>query len=168
MPLGFKTLEVPFRNGTRWAMTIAWGDVSSAYYTTGIENIAVFTAVPKWVVKCLPAVKMLLEVLKRPAVARFLSRQIDRLAPGPSEQARAKDKAQLWGRVVDRTGNRGATLETPGGYALTVLTALEIVKRIRAGGVPVGFLTPAKAFGGRFICEFPGVSVEWPSGGPTA
>ena len=169
VPFGFKTMEVPFRDRSRWVMTIAWGDVSSAYYTTGIENIAVFTAVPKWVVKGLPAVKMLLEVFKRPAVARFLSRQIDRLAPGPDEAARAKDKAQLWGRVVDRAGNRAsATLETPGGYALTILTALECVKRAGAGGVATGFLTPAKAFGPQFICEFSGVSVEWPSAGTSA
>jgi short subunit dehydrogenase-like uncharacterized protein len=54
-----------------------------------------------------------------------------------------------------------ATLETPGGYALTVLTALAVVERVRGGGTAAGFLTPARAFGPQFICEFSGTSFRW-------
>ena len=46
VPLAWKTLDVPFREGMRTAMTIPWGDVASAYYSTGIGNIEVYAAAP--------------------------------------------------------------------------------------------------------------------------
>jgi short subunit dehydrogenase-like uncharacterized protein len=61
-----------------------------------------------------------------------------------------------------------ATLETPGGYALTVLTALAAVERVRGGGTAAGFHTPARAFGSQFICEFPGTSFRWQEDGAQA
>jgi short subunit dehydrogenase-like uncharacterized protein len=162
VPVGYKTLQIPFHDKTRWAMTIPWGDVSSAYYTTGIENIAVYTAVPKMLITCLPMLIGALKLLERPMIANFVSRQIDQRVKGPTEEVRTRQRAQIWGRVVDRAGNRqSATMETPSGYALTVLTALEAVKRVRAGGIAAGFLTPALAFGAKFIREFPDVDFQW-------
>ena len=84
VPLGYKTLQVPFRDQTRWAMMIPWGDVSSAYYTTGIENIAVYTAVPRLVIRCLPAIIHLIGLLEKPWIERLVLGRID--AP----QARAE------------------------------------------------------------------------------
>ena len=39
-------MEVPFRPGKRWCVSIPWGDVASAFYSTAIPNIEVFTAMP--------------------------------------------------------------------------------------------------------------------------
>src|SRR6185295_18082969 len=36
--------EIPFRSGPRMATTIPWGDISTAYRTTGIPNIRVYSS----------------------------------------------------------------------------------------------------------------------------
>ncbi|MGC4001861.1 MAG: saccharopine dehydrogenase NADP-binding domain-containing protein [Pirellulales bacterium] len=46
VPPAWKTRSVPFAEGTRTAVTIPWGDVSSAFHSTGIPNIEVYTVVP--------------------------------------------------------------------------------------------------------------------------
>ena len=46
VPAAWKTMVVKFWTGHRTAVTIPWGDVASAYYTTGIENIEVYTTMP--------------------------------------------------------------------------------------------------------------------------
>ena len=106
-----------------------------------------------------------LKLLAWPPLSRFVGRGIDRMAPGPDATALARDRCRLWGRVTDQAGKHVATLETPGGYALTILTALAAVERVRGGGTAAGFLTPALAFGGRFICEFAGTSFRWEADG---
>ena len=81
---------------------------------------------------------------------------------GPSNSERAKGHVEFWGRVTDTEGQTAeATLITPEGYSLTVLTSLEIVRKTLAGEVDPGFSTPAKAFDGEFIEQFDGVLFEW-------
>lgn len=41
MPLNHIITRINFGNGEKTAVTIPWGDVSTAYYTTGIPNIEV-------------------------------------------------------------------------------------------------------------------------------
>jgi short subunit dehydrogenase-like uncharacterized protein len=162
VPSAWKSMRINFADRPRWAMTIPWGDVSSAYYTTGIDNIEVYSAVPRATIAALGFFRGPLKLLGWPPLARLVSRGIDSLAPGPNAAALARDRGQLWGRVTDRAGKQvAATLETPGGYALTVLTALAVVERVRGGGTAAGFLTPARAFGPQFICEFSGTSFRW-------
>lgn len=38
----FRTRDIDFGSGMKSAVTIPWGDVSTAYYTTGIPNIEVY------------------------------------------------------------------------------------------------------------------------------
>ena len=64
-----------------------------------------------------------------------------------TEEELEKSRASLWGRVVDPAGRSlEATLETPGGYRLTVLCALAVVERVLDGLAPPGFSTPSRAF----------------------
>jgi short subunit dehydrogenase-like uncharacterized protein len=42
VPLAYKTRCIDFGDGEKLAMTIPWGDVSTAYATTGIPNIEVY------------------------------------------------------------------------------------------------------------------------------
>ena len=51
-----------------------------------------------------------------------------------------------------------ARLETPGGYTLTVLTALLITEKVLSGEVRAGFQTPSLAYGADLILSIPGVS----------
>ena len=42
VPLAYKTRRIDFGDGEKLAMTIPWGDVSTAFHTTGIPNIEVY------------------------------------------------------------------------------------------------------------------------------
>ncbi|HTU26760.1 MAG TPA: saccharopine dehydrogenase NADP-binding domain-containing protein [Pirellulales bacterium] len=155
----WKSQRIAFADRPRWGVTIPWGDVSSAYHTTKIPNIEVYTAMPRAAIAALRLFRGPLKMLGSPAIARLATRLIDRGPPGPDAAALERDRCHLWGRVTDRVGRQvSATLETPGGYALTVLTALAAVERVQGGAVAAGFHTPAGAFGGRFIREFPDTS----------
>ena len=43
LPLAAETMEIELPVGRRTVMSIAWGDVSTAFHTTGIPNIRTFT-----------------------------------------------------------------------------------------------------------------------------
>jgi uncharacterized repeat protein (TIGR03833 family) len=47
VPAAWKSREIDFGEVKRTGVTIPWGDVATAYYSTGIPNIEVFTVMPK-------------------------------------------------------------------------------------------------------------------------
>jgi short subunit dehydrogenase-like uncharacterized protein len=159
VPAAFKTREINFGSFRKLAVTIPWGDVSTAYYSTGIPNIEVYTVVPPNVLRLMKLSRYLGPLLAAAPVQRFLQ---SRIPPGgPSDDERARGKSLLWGEVVNKAGERAESrLETPEGYTLTALTALNICEKILAGHHPPGFQTPAKAFGADLILEIEGVSRE--------
>src|SRR3954451_22653173 len=54
-PPAFDEKEIPFSIAPRMAMTVLWGDVSTAFHTTGIPNIRVYTAAsPKRIARMRP------------------------------------------------------------------------------------------------------------------
>jgi short subunit dehydrogenase-like uncharacterized protein len=139
-------------------MTIPWGDVSTAWYTTGIPNIEVYTAAP-------PATRMMAR-LSRPLgwllasapVQRWLKKRIEKLPPGPTDEQRARGVSLLWGEARGPGGAKVVSrLRGPEGYTLTALTALAVVERVLAGDVRTGFQTPARMYGAEFILGIPGV-----------
>jgi saccharopine dehydrogenase (NAD+, L-lysine-forming) len=158
VPLIHDVREIPFRSGTRLAMSIPWGDVSTAYYTTGIPNITVYRMTSRRAVKRLRRIAPFLSWAPLRAVLRFLA---SRRRGGPPGEARAKSRMEIWGRVVNRAG-REVTMSmfTPEGYDLTVLTAIAAVRRILDEPVQPGSFTPAKRFGAEFIRAIPGVEIH--------
>ena len=79
--------------------------------------------------------------------------------PGPTDEQRARGKSLLWGEASDDAGGRVVSrLATPEGYTLTADAALAIVKRVLGGDAPVGFQTPAKAYGADFVLGLEGVT----------
>jgi short subunit dehydrogenase-like uncharacterized protein len=162
VPTCWKTKQIRFPSGDRQAVTIPWGDLSSAFHTTGIPNITVYTVTRTRQIRTLRRWRWLLPMTKFAPIQWLGRRWIKRHIAGPGDSQRAKGNAEFWGRVTDNAGRVAeATLVTPEGYSLTAQTALEIVRRTLAGEVAPGFSTPAKAFGGKFIEQFDGVRIEW-------
>jgi short subunit dehydrogenase-like uncharacterized protein len=157
VPHAWKTLEVPFREGKRTAMTIPWGDVASAYYSTGIGNIEVYAAAPSSQIAMLRRVRWALPVLGVWPLKAFAFNWIKKQVRGPSPESLARDTSTLWGCVEDGDRKRvTATLTTPNGYSLTVLTALAAIQRIFESPPAAGFLTPSRAFGPDSVDGIPG------------
>lgn len=155
VPVAWRSREVPFSNGTRHCVTIPWGDVSTAFYTTGIPDIEVYIDMHPGAARTLRWTRPLHRIAAWGPVKRSLERWIDRNVPGPSPAERAAGRAYLWGRVEGPSGAAEATLDVPEGYRLTVLATLEIARRVMAGSVESGAHTPAKVFGPDFILGFP-------------
>lgn len=154
VPLAWRTLEIPFRARTWHAVSIPWGDVSTAYYSTGIPNIVTYMAAPRSMTRGLRLLRPLAPVLGMGLVQRVVKRQIEQRVSGPSERVRQTGRSHVWGRVTNAQGlSVEGTLEAPEGYRLTVEASLECVRRVLAGGIAPGAHTPATAFGARFVTE---------------
>ena len=126
----WKTQEIDFGEHKKLGVTIPWGDVSTAFYTTNIPNIKVFTVVPEKQLKLIKMSRYVGWLLAAGPVQSLLQKQIP--AGGPSEEEREAGKTFLWGRVEDRNGNSvEARLQGPEGYKFTMLTALKIAERIQ-------------------------------------
>jgi short subunit dehydrogenase-like uncharacterized protein len=158
VPTAWQTREVDFGDGKpAHCMTIPWGDVVTAYKSTGIPNILVYTAVPKRAASILRWVRPVLPLLgTRPAQA-MIKRRIDAAPAGPDDRARHKAINELWGEARGPSGKTVVSrLRTPEGYTLTAKMALRIASKISAGERTPGFQTPATAYGKDLILELPG------------
>jgi short subunit dehydrogenase-like uncharacterized protein len=161
VPAAWKTREIDFGRGPVTATTIPWGDVASAYYSTGIPNIEVYAAIPASVRRMMKLSRSFGWLLGSAPVQRFLKKRIKAQPPGPNEAEREKGKSLVWGEVENDAGRRAVSrLTGPEGYTLTALTAITIVGHVLAGNFSVGFQTPSKAYGADLILEIEGVVRE--------
>jgi short subunit dehydrogenase-like uncharacterized protein len=139
-------------------MSIPWGDVATAFHTTGIPNVRTFTGASPARIRRLRRLRFLLPLAGLAPVKRALVRRVRRRAPGPDEAARRGGRVHLWGRVRNAAGRSvTGTFSTPEGYALTARTAVEAALRVERGDVGPGAFTPARAFGSSFVFGFEGV-----------
>ncbi|MFC5367835.1 saccharopine dehydrogenase family protein [Salinirubrum litoreum] len=159
VPPDWKTQKIDFGRGYReTAVTLPWGDVSTAYRTTGIPTVEVYGALPWTARKFLSAAKYLGPVLSADPVVEGLERLIDARVDGPSEQERASGAVYVWGEARTGAGERAVSrLRTPHTYELTVTGALSAADRTLAGEAPTGYTTPGLAFGADFVTDLPGV-----------
>jgi short subunit dehydrogenase-like uncharacterized protein len=151
VPAAWKTMEVPFPDQTRLAMTIPWGDLATAFRSTGIPSIQVYMAVPPSAVSNARRFRGLAPVLGLPFVQSFLKKRVERRVKGPTEEERKRERSFLWGRVTKGERSVTGTLDTLEGYALTAETSIAIARRVLDGSVAPGVHTPSQAFGSHFI-----------------
>ncbi|MEN9507959.1 MAG: hypothetical protein RLZZ621_522, partial [Gemmatimonadota bacterium] len=100
VPSAWKTQRIPFRDRPRDAVTIPWGDVSTAHWSTGIKNIHTYLALPKSARRGFGLQGLISRALRVPGLGAFIERQIDRRVAGPSAEVRATAQMQVWGRVT--------------------------------------------------------------------
>jgi short subunit dehydrogenase-like uncharacterized protein len=157
VPAAWKTRDVDFGEGPASCMTIPWGDVSTAYYSTGIPNITVYMAIPPDFRRMAVLSRYFGWLMGPGPVQNLLKRQIQKQPPGPTDEQRASSYSLLWGEAKNGGKAIVSRMRTPEGYTLTARTALEIARRAAAGQFQPGFRTPSMVFGPDFILEFEGV-----------
>lgn len=161
VPLAWKTRRIDFGRGAKAAVTIPWGDISTAYHATGIPNVETYAAVPESAVRMLRWSRPLTPVVASDPVQDALKWVADVAVSGPTPDERAGSLTRIWGEVTDDEGGRAVSrLRTPDTYDLTAQTAVESARRVLEGEVEEGFQTPASAFGPDFVLEFDGVERE--------
>jgi short subunit dehydrogenase-like uncharacterized protein len=151
---------IPFADKPRPAMSIEWGDLATAYKSTGIPDITVYRSAKPAEIRAAKLSSFYAPVLGLGPVQAFLQKRIDARGPGPSDQERATGSAQFWGRASDGTSEVQMTMQIPEGYTFTAEAALECALRVLAGKVAPGAYTPSMAFGPDFAASLPGVRVQ--------
>lgn len=160
VPPAWHTRRIDFGDGKlRDATTIPWGDVSTAYHSTGIPNVAVYVSMRPALRRAMIASRPFAPLLRRGFVKRFLLSRVRSGPAGPSAQARAKGASFLWGEAVAADGRRVVSrLRCADGYTLTAQTAVHLALKALGGSAPPGFQTPSRAYGADLILDIPGVS----------
>jgi short subunit dehydrogenase-like uncharacterized protein len=161
VPLAWKTRAIDFGNGPVQAITIPWGDVVTAYHSTGIPDIEVYLAAPLRLRVAARASRYLGWLLASSWAQKRIKARIRSGPPGPTDEERARGASAVWGEAADDAGGRVvARLHGPEAYTMTVHAALAAVERVLRGEAPPGFQTPATAYGPDFVLELPGVKRE--------
>jgi short subunit dehydrogenase-like uncharacterized protein len=156
---GEKARAVDFGQGPVETVRLTWGDVFTAFYSTGIPNIEVYVVLPAAVRRQRALFQRLRPLFRLAPLRGLLKRGVQ---PGPDAQARARTVTHVWGEVEDASGRKAAArLHGPeAGLVWTTRAALAVVRKVLGGDSSPGFQTPAKAFGANLVLECEGVTRE--------
>lgn len=153
--------DVDFGRGATRLVSMGWGDVSTAYHSTGIPNVTVYMGFPTAMVSMMRLTRFVGPLLYTRAARNSIKWLIKKFfTPGPTRQQNETGFSLLIAEVSDGEQTVRAKLRTPEAYYLTALTSLEIVKRILDGNLKSGFQTPSRVYGADFILQFAGVARE--------
>lgn len=156
VPHMYHTRRIDFGDGEKLAGTIPWGDVATAYYTTGIPNIEVYVPVSKGVASVAKLSPLLRFVTAPSLVQSALKARIDRSVSGPDEETRRTHPTFVWGEARDAAGRtRTGRVRTQNGYSVTVEASLKVVEWLIHGHAKGGYFTPSQLMGADFVAQLP-------------
>lgn len=160
VPAAWRTRQIDFGQGKdSLAVTIPWGDVSTAWHSTGIPDIEVYMAMSPGMRRTLSATRWLGWLISGGPVKRWLMKRARARMPGPGDDRRQRGESRFWGEATDPHGGKAVSrMVAPEAYTLTARTAVAAARRVLRGGMSSGFQTPSRAFGPDFILEQEGVA----------
>jgi short subunit dehydrogenase-like uncharacterized protein len=163
VPSGFRQRTIEFPKGPRSAVTIPWGDVFTAYISTGIPNIEVYMAMPPATIALLRRTRWLSPMLALPPAQWLMKRWVRAHVAGPDDSQRQHSSAEVYGEVHNASGEvRRGSIVGPNGYELTADASVAIARRLLEEPSHSGFFTPSLLMGADFVRTLPGVSVRGP------
>lgn len=152
--LGDIATVIDFGPFKRNALCIPWGDVATAWRSTGIPNIEIYTGVPKKMITLAKLSRWANWLLKKRFIKNYLLKRIDNRLAGPDADRRETGRSYLYGKVYNNKGEVvEARLETLSGYSLTAKTSVLIATKILNENNQPGYYTPAQYFGAELILE---------------
>jgi short subunit dehydrogenase-like uncharacterized protein len=159
VPFAYKEREIDFGFGSVNTITIPWGDVYTAYHSTGIPNIEVyFPRSPKGAVQLRKRQKYM-RFMKIGWVQKLVQNRIDKTWRPNTPEQREKAKSYVWGEV---TNENGETLQgrftTVDGYDLTAFGTVEVAQYLIGNNHKSGFFTPSLLMGKELLERMPGFS----------
>lgn len=161
VPGAWDIKDIDFGRGASRVVSIGWGDVSTAFHSTGILNITTYMGFPIAMITFMRLSRYLGALLYTRTAKDFLKWLIGVLIPaGPSKEKNETGFSLMIAEVSDGTKTVRGKLRTPEAYYLTALTSVEIMNRILNSDYKTGFQTPSTAYGADFILGFDGVQRE--------
>jgi len=160
-PLGENGMWVDFGVKKLFVMSIPWGDISTAYSTTGIPDIETYTGISKNVYNILKLQPLFNWMLRTKFIRKFIQNKINLRPAGPNDEQRSKATSLVWGQARNAKGETATVrLSGPEGYTLTTHATLIIVQKVLNGNFSPGYQTPANAYGENLVMEIPGMQKE--------
>lgn len=157
VPLAHAVRRIDFGDGEKQAMPISWGDVSTAYHTTGIPNIEVFIPAPTALIIGAKLSNFIRPLLGLASVQKWLKARIDKSVKGPGEATRSQLPTFVWGEARNARGvTKTARVRTDNVYSLTITGALAVVDHLMSSKPADGAYTPAKLVGADLVTRLPG------------
>ncbi len=157
-PAGSLQRAFDYGDGPRMSIGVSWGDVVTAWHSTGIANIEVYfeATLP---VQAATVMNRVLGGLLRSRTARVLMESQAELMPaGPTPEQRAVKECILVAEAGNANGLlASARMRTPEAYAFTGTTAARVAERVLAGAWEHGFHTPSSLLGADFATTLEGV-----------
>ncbi len=152
--LGEDVLELDFGKFTTKTTRIQWGDISTAWRSTGIPTIEVFAGADESAIQNLKMSNYLGWLLRKRWLKDFILGRIDKGKSGPSEHDLHNGRCYLRGMVWDAEGNiRTSLFNGPNAYLLTAKTAVLIADKVMTGKFDAGYKTPAMQYGADLALE---------------
>lgn len=156
IPLGKEQRDIDFGRGVRSATAIPWGDVSTAYHTTGINTIYTWVPMPRPIVTMVRILSLAAPVLSKSTVQTLLKNAVDRFVKGPDDEERKNHPAFVWGEARNAAGKKiAARIQTANVYTVTIEGALTSVIRLLDKYPAGGSYTPSVLFGSDLVEELP-------------
>jgi short subunit dehydrogenase-like uncharacterized protein len=156
--LGRGVRTVHFLDAPRTAVPIPWGDLVTAWHSTGIADITVYAAIPRALGAALrlawPAAALGQQAAGVALRSKWLRERLAARQQGSSAETRSGGRSQVWARASGPAGAAEAWLETQEAYAFTAAASVRAVEQVLAHAVR-GALTPAQAFGADFVLTIP-------------
>lgn len=151
VPFAHRSRTIDFGKGETAAVTIPWGDVATAYFSTGIPNIATYVPAPPAALVLMRASNLVRPLLGSPLVQGLLRRWAS-TAKGPSEADLLGETAYVWGEVRNAAGaTRTARATTPNGYRFTASATVMAIAHVLATRPTGGYSTPSQLMGPRCV-----------------
>ena len=151
--------DIDYGKGPRQSMSVSWGDVSTAFYTTGIENITVYWPANDAMIRQFRFSRLLQPLLRLRFVQNFIKGQIEKKVEGPSQEKRDQQQVHLWGEVRNAHAQSiSARITTANGYTVTQLAPIAIIEHLLQHHVTAGSTTPALLMGKDFASQLAGSS----------
>ena len=155
VPHAWHSRWIDFGNGEKCAMTIPWGDVSTAYYTTEIPNIEVYIPASPRLVKKMRRMNWFRWVFNWKWVQAKLKKKLESQPAGPEEKERKNNPTYVWGEITDGKGNKKSMrVKVKNGYSLTAEGAVELAIHTLSQKQSGGFYTPSRLYGAKLLDQF--------------
>jgi short subunit dehydrogenase-like uncharacterized protein len=152
-------IEFPASKQKSFMMSIPWGDISTAWFSTGIPNIETYTGINKATWIFLKAQFLFNGLLRSKFMHSIITKIIKAKSSGPADNKRDKAVSLIWGRVTNANGQTlTARMKCPEAYTLTAHSVLLIAKKILEENFKAGYQTPASAYGEDLVMGISGVS----------
>ena len=148
--------KVQFSDQERPVLPATWGDLSTAYRTTGIPNITTYLSMPKMKVSPLKSTGVSYnEIISNNEAKNKVFNWIGNNIHGPDEVGRQTNRCYIWASIRNKEGRmEQAWLETMESYRFTAVAGVRCVEKV-FDLHSKGALTPALAFGTDFVLEIP-------------